>query len=214
MLHELIYLIDNYVEVKEIELPIGLCIGEITTEILEALCYSKKITNLSINLEAGSDRLLKFIGKEHTCEQARNVFAKIHEANPTVKILTTVMLGLPTENMGDILELAKLILDTRPDDVHTNYFICSPNLPLAKYPQLSEMCREYHFKQFIKYVTTLPIQGYYEFKMECYQFWKRRFSRSAIKERELLQEENEVRKKYGFLPYHLGIIMKIKRGER
>ena len=42
MLSELIYLIDSYDAVKEIEFPIGLCIGEITPEILDALCYSKK----------------------------------------------------------------------------------------------------------------------------------------------------------------------------
>lgn len=68
MLHELIYLINSYDEVKEIEFPIGMCIGEITPQILEALCYSKKITKLAMNLETGSDRLLKFIGKKHTCE--------------------------------------------------------------------------------------------------------------------------------------------------
>lgn len=144
MLHELIYLINSYNEVEEIELPIGLCISEITPQILEALCYSKKITELSMNLEAGSDRILKMIGKKHTCNQAREILSAIHKNNSNVKITTTIMLGLPTENMGDILDTAKLIIDTRPDYIHCNYFICSPNLPLAKYPQLSNSCREYH----------------------------------------------------------------------
>lgn len=202
MLHELIYLIDSYDEVKEIEFPIGMCIGEITPQILEALCYSKKITELYMNLETGSDRLLKFIGKKHTCEQARNFFSKIHIANPNVKILTTIMLGLPTENIGDILETAKLIVDTKPDYVHCNYFICSPNLPLAKYPQISKSCKEYHLKKLIEFLDKMSV---HEFKMSSYWIDKRPISRKRIREIEKLDKDNEEYMKQGLLPEHFSM---------
>ena len=205
MLHELIYLIDSYDEVEEINFPIGMCIGEITSQILEALCYSKKITELYMNLETGSDRLLKIIGKNHTCEQAREVFRKIHTSNPNVKIFTTIMLGLPTENIGDILETAKLIIDTRPDHIHCNYFICSPNLPLAKYPQISNSCREYHLKKLINFLDELTIHNPYEFTMDCYRIYKKPLSRKSIREIEELNNNNKYLVERGLLPEHLGM---------
>lgn len=210
MLHELIYLIDSYDEVKEIEFPIGMCIGEITPQILEALCYSKKITELSMNLETGSDRLLKFIGKNHTCEQAREVFRKIHVANPNVKILTTIMLGLPTENIGDILETAKLIIDTKPNHIHCNYFICSPNLPLAKYSQISNTCREYHLKKLIDFLNESPVKKPYEFTMDSYQIDKRPLSRKRIRKIEKLNNDNQFFVKHGLLPQHFSMDFRVK----
>lgn len=204
-LHELIYLIDSYDEVKEIEFPIGMCISEITSKILEAICYSKKITKLSMNLETGSDRLLKFIGKKHTCEQARNIFSKIYIANPNVKISTTIMLGLPTENMGDILETAKLIVDTKPDYVHCNYFICSPKLPLAKYPQISASCREYHLKELIKFLDKKSV---HKFKMSSRRIDNRPVSRRRIREIEKLDKENKEYMKQGLLPVHFSMTIR------
>lgn len=209
MLHELIYLIDSYDEVEEITFPIGMCIGEITPQILEALCYSKKITELAMNLETGSDRLLKFIGKKHTCDQARNIFSKIHSANPNIKILTTIMLGLPTENMGDILETAKLIVETKPVFVSCNYFICSPNLPLAKYPQISKSCREYHLKNLIQLLNKMSV---HKFSMASYLVEKRPISRKRIRAIEQLNRDNEEFLKHGLLPEHFFIETEFNKG--
>lgn len=211
MLHELIYLIDSYDEVKEIEFSIGICIGEITPQILEALCYSKKITELYMNLETGSDRLLKLVGKEHTCEYSRKVFKKIHKDNPNVKILTNILLGLPTESIGDVLETAKLIVDTKPDYIDCKYFICTPNLPLSKYPQLSESCKEYHLKKLIQFVKKLPIQEPpYEFSMFCNRIEKRPLPRNVIKDQEKLNNDNKLFIENGLLPEHFGMELKEK----
>lgn len=210
MLHELIYLIDSYDEIKEIEFPIGMCISEITPQILEMLCRSKKITELYMNFETGSNRLLKFIEKKHTYEQARDIYSKIHKNNPNVKLLTTIMLGLPTENIGDILDTAKLIVDTRPDHVHCNYFINSPNLPLAKYPQISKSCREYHLKELIKFLDKMSV---HEFTLDCYRIDKRPISKKRIKEIEQLDKDNKKYMDLGLLPQHFGMeIMFNKKG--
>lgn len=207
MLHELIYLISEYNEVQNIELPIGLSIGEITPEILKALCSSKKISEISMNLETGSDRLLGLIGKRHTTKQAREVFRKIKESNPEVKLSTTIMLGLPTEDVGDVYETAKLIIDTKPNYVHCNYFICSPNLPLAKFPQVSESCREYHLKLLIQLLTKnehlLPIN----MEMDSYSIFNRPFSRKSIRLKQSLDAYNKEMLENGFLPGHYGMTM-------
>ena len=115
------------------------------------------------------------------------------------------MLGLPTENIGDILETAKLIIDTRPDHIHCNYFICSPNLPLAKYPQISNSCREYHLKKLINFLDELTIHNPYEFTMDCYRIYKKPLSRKSIREIEELNNNNKYLVERGLLPEHLGM---------
>jgi len=149
-LEKVIDLIDSYEEVKTIEFPIGMCIGEITSKILDSLCRSKKVKMISLNLEAGTDRLLNLIGKKHTVADAIHVYDKIREAHPEIKIYTTVMLGLPTEKMTDVIDLAKLIGRVQPDRVLCNYYIVTSRQPLASLPQISKSLREYHLKIFLK----------------------------------------------------------------
>lgn len=149
-LEKVIDLIDSYEEVKKIEFPIGMCIGEITPEILNSLCLSKKVEMLSLNLETGTDRLLNLIGKKHTVADVIHVYDKLREAHPTLEIDTTVMLGLPTEQMTDVIDLARLIGRVQPDYVLCNPYVVAPRQPLASLTQLSDSLREYHLKIFLK----------------------------------------------------------------
>ncbi len=152
MLHKLIKLVSSYPEVKEIEFPIGLAISEITPEILDALCDSPKIKYLALNLEMGSNRLLKLTNKGHTREKALYIYKKIREHNPDVYISSMVMIGLPTEGLDDVLQLADLICEAAPNSVRCNYYGLAPGHPLAQYPQLSDKVKEYHLKQLVKFI--------------------------------------------------------------
>lgn len=210
MLHELIDLIDSYDEVKEIKIPIGLCIGEINDDILTALCNSKKITNLALNVEAGTDRLLHLIGKPHTCSQASHIFNKIHEANPNAKISTNIMLGLPTEDVGDMFETAKFLVDIKPNYLQINFFVLSPNSPLAVYPQISESCTKYHLKQLLQFLRNSKPKTPVRFSCICRRLEKKPNSRACIKERAKLEIENRKLIKLGFLPNYLWMELEIR----
>ena len=199
MLHKLIELIDSYDEVKNIEFPIGLSIGEITPEILDSLCNSKKITLLYANLEAGSDRLLKLIGKKHTREQAIYVFTKIRESHPDIEIHSTVMLGLPTETVSDILALAHLVGKAQPDRILANHYIMSPNHPLSKFPQITDSQREYHLKMFLKYLKHFAKRN---LEVDHPAIFKKRNSKKTITLKENLKRQNETNSKKGILPLH------------
>lgn len=187
-LHKVIDLIDSYEEVESIKMPIGLCIGEITPEILDSLCNSKKIKMVSLNLEAGTDRLLKLIGKKHTVADAIHVYSRVREAHPDLKIDSTIMIGLPTEQMTDVIELTKLIGYVQPDYVHCNYYVSAPKQPLASLPQLSEPLREYHLKIFLKYLQ-------YTLQRETLvghdRIFKNKHSRKYIRKMEKLKKINE-----------------------
>ncbi len=188
MLHKIIDLINSYEAVKEITIDIGLCIGEITPKILDALCNAKKITRIAVSLEAGSDRLLKFIGKKHTCKQAVEIFTRLRNANPKIVIEVTVMIGLPTETIEDIYMLVELLHKVWPDFILLNYYINTPHVPLNQYPQMSETLREYHLKMLLKLLKKpKEIYKYLEFHpviyVQHYFIWgKKRNSRKWITE--------------------------------
>ena len=144
MLHKLIDLVDSYDEIKELRLPIGMNIGEINDDILESLCKSKKLKVIGLNLEAGSNRLLKLINKSHTREDAIRIYKTLRQYHPMLFITSTIMIGLPTEGLEDILELGNLINEVEPNYVLSNYYGFSPKHPIAKYPQVNDKVREQH----------------------------------------------------------------------
>lgn len=149
-LHKVINLLDSYSEVETINILIGLSIGEMTEEIIDALCRTDKIKELALNLEAGSNRMLKFVNKPHTREYAIYVYQRLREAHPNLWIDTTLMIGLPTEELQDIIELADLVEKTGPNRILCNYYGYSPQHPIASFPQISDSLREYHLKFFLK----------------------------------------------------------------
>jgi len=196
MLHELLKLINNYPEISCIDFPIGLSIGEITPEILEALCSLKpKVNRISLNLEAGSDRLLQLIGKKHTREDAIHVYHKIREAHPDAQLESTIMLGLPTEELIDIYALADLIRKTEPDFILCNYYVTAPKQPLAQLPQISNSLREYHLKILL---NILPKYLRRELEIGSWKIFKNKSSRKTVRYLQDLEEQNKTRS----FPYH------------
>lgn len=197
MLHKIIELVNSYEAVKEITLDIGMCIGEITPEILDSLCNAKKIVRIGLNLETGSNRLLKFIGKKHTCEQAIDIFAKLRDANPKIIIESTIMIGLPTETIKNMYTLATLIHKTWPDYLQINYYTNSPRSALNKYPQINKTLREYHLKILLKELGYRSEYKYLELHPKIdiqHEFiWgKKHKSRKWIKEKMKIDKRNSI----------------------
>jgi len=195
-LDKLINLIDSYEEVEHINLPIGMCIGEITPKILDSLCSSNKINRIFLNLEAGSNRLLKFIGKTHTVEDAVYIYNKLKEANSNITIGSIVMVGLPTEQMTDIFDLAKLICTVKPDLLQCNYYRLASKHPIANYPQLSPSLKEYHLKILLKQLRNIetPLLIHHE------SIFKKKNSRKVIK---MMEDLKQINKNLDF-PEHYG----------
>lgn len=187
-LDALLDLLNSYDEIQTIVFPIGLSIGEITPSILDSLCRFKNIYGIALNLEAGSDRLLKVIGKKHTREKAIQVCKAIRKAHPQVIMATTVMVGLPTEELTDMYDLASLVGETGVDDVWCNYYIDNPKQPLSKLPQLTEGLREYHLKIFCNALCNT-------LKRDCHltswKIYKNKKSRKYARDMEDLRKINE-----------------------
>lgn len=187
-LEEIIDLIDSYDEVESLDCPIGVCIGEVTPAIKNSLCKSKKLKAISLNLEAGTDRLLKVIGKKHSIEDAITLYRDLRENNPEIYLSTTVMIGLPTETMADVYALAELITVTQPDSVLCNYYICVPKHPLAKFEQMTESLREYHLKIFLKHIGDTFQRNMF---VSHDRIFKNKKSRNVVRMFEELKEFNK-----------------------
>lgn len=149
-LADLIDLISSYDEVKEISILIGFAICEITDEILDSVCKSGKFRFIAMNLEAGSNRLLQTIGKEHTRKRAIYIAKRIRQAYPRITLCTTVMVGLPTETLSDVYDLVDLCIQTSMNHVQCNLYGVAPKHPLNSLPQLSPQLREYHLRLFVR----------------------------------------------------------------
>lgn len=149
-LAKLIDLLSSYDEIETLSFPIGLCIGEITPEILDALCRCPKIDYVSLNIEAGSDRLLKVISKGHTIEDCKHIFSTLKKTHPELYIISNVMIGLPTEEITDMYDLVNLVCDLDIDYLWINHYGMAERQPLAKLPQISPSLRDYHLHLFLE----------------------------------------------------------------
>lgn len=202
MLHKLIDLLEEYNEIEELRIPIGFAIGECTPEILESLVKSTKLKAIALNLETGSDRLLKLIGKKHTREKAIYIFDELRQAHPDLYIESTVMLGLPTEGVDDIYQLAELIDITCPNHLLINFYTMASKHPLAKLPQLTNSCMEYHLKTLLKYLrySNTNREGIMTFR--CQYVPAHPKTRRYLREKRKLDEQNEMSAQNGLLPRH------------
>lgn len=151
-LADLFDLVSSYNEVKYISVIIGIAICEFTDEMLEAVCRSKKFWFMALNLEAGSSTLLKTIGKDHTPERALYIARRLREAIPKIFLSTTVMVGLPTETLSDINDLANLCINTTMNHLHIVQYGNAPKQPLSRLPQLSPQLREYHMQLLVRLI--------------------------------------------------------------
>ena len=144
-LYEVLELINEYPEIKVVEMPIGLCIGELTGRDIEAICNLKPVISvIAANVEVGTDRLLKLLNKPHTVARAREVIKRIRRAHPEMDYGSTVMVGVPTERLEDIDALADLLVELNADWVQINIIGISDRSPLANLPKLSPSLIEYH----------------------------------------------------------------------
>lgn len=150
--YKVIDLLNSYDEIEYISIGIGYSIGETNELLKESLAKCNKIGDIVLYPETGSDRLLKLIGKKHTCNMFKEFVKFLRTYHPNIIIWVAVMIGLPTESLSDIEELGNLLMSCDIDLVHCNYYGYVDKHPLSIYPQLSQKLKEYHLKYLINYI--------------------------------------------------------------
>ena len=148
-------LISSYEEVKEIDIPIGLCLGQINNRILDSMCRAP-LRGAALNCESGSQRIVDLIEKGHTNERAIYIFNRLREAHPGMFINSNFIIGFPTERITEMYETANLISKLDLDYIDFKYYGCVEKHPLAKYPQNTLKQNEYHLSILLKLIASYP----------------------------------------------------------
>lgn len=78
---------------------------------LERIFRKGKISDINIPIQSGSSRILKLMNRYSNVEKMKNIFHRLNEANPVIKISTHYILGFPTETWDDFVKTLLLIIE-------------------------------------------------------------------------------------------------------
>jgi len=117
---------------------------------LEKVFESGKIGMLGCQVESGSNRMLKLMGRHYTVEDWLKLMTDIHHKYPRINLSTHLMVGFPTESDYDFQATCSL-LDRIPLD-HIIIFKYSdrPRIPARNFSQkVSEEMKEKRYQQLL-----------------------------------------------------------------
>jgi len=98
------------------------------TENMAKAMRSSGCVQVDFGVESGSQRLLDYIKKNIKCEETRRAFKIAKDSG--LRVLATVMTGLPTENMIDFAMTKRLLDEISPDFVLPTFTMPYPGTEL------------------------------------------------------------------------------------
>ena len=107
---------------------------DFTDKMIEVIAkYDNIMPSIHLPVQAGSNRILKLMGRRYTKESYLELFNKIKNTIPNVAISTDIIVGFPGETEEDFKETLQLAEECKYDNAFT--FIYSPreNTPAAKF---------------------------------------------------------------------------------
>ena len=107
---------------------------DFTDKMIEVIAkYPNIMPSVHLPVQAGSNRILKLMGRRYTKESYLELFNKIRNNIPNVSISTDIIVGFPGETEEDFKETLSLAEECKYDNAFT--FIYSPreNTPAAKF---------------------------------------------------------------------------------
>ena len=107
---------------------------DFTDKMIEVIAkYPNIMPSIHLPVQAGSNRILKLMGRRYTKESYLELFNKIKKTIPNVSISTDIIVGFPGETEEDFKETLALAEECKYDNAFT--FIYSPreNTPAAKF---------------------------------------------------------------------------------
>ncbi len=99
----------------------------------EQIFASGRISTLGVQVESGSDRILKLMGRQYKAEEWRNLMLYINRKFPSINLSTHLMVGFPTETEEDFRATMNLL--RRPltlQEIVIFKFSPRPGIPAAK----------------------------------------------------------------------------------
>lgn len=168
--------LEEFAEVyaKEVNIPWNCnirydSVRQIAADLMEkANCYGAAVGLESGNQEIREVVIRKQSKNDHIVEGARLLREK------GIKVLTTNMIGLPSETLDNALETVQLNMELKSDYVRANTFLLFPGLPLVEFAkQKGYLDKDFDMEKHVAEATEINIKTPYdrEFRNIAALFW-------------------------------------------
>jgi MiaB/RimO family radical SAM methylthiotransferase len=99
----------------------------------EKIFATGRISTLGVQVESGSNRILKLMGRQYKAEEWRNLMLRINRNFPSINLSTHFMVGFPSETEEDFDSTMKLLdFPLLLKDILIFKFSPRPNIPAAR----------------------------------------------------------------------------------
>ena len=143
MLHEVLKEISKIEGIENINVE-SVSLSDMYDNLMEELKSNDLVTGVSIDIQSGSDRILKLMNVGHSVSDIKRVYEELSDKMSFTRIIS----GFPTETIDDVQETISLLdsLDIKNIDVCD--YRNSEGVPSSKLPQLSDEEKKVHFEMY------------------------------------------------------------------
>ena len=99
----------------------------ILDDLVDAFAQKNIFKFIHIPVQSGSDRILKGMGREYSCEDFEHIVAAFRKKYPDITLTTDMIVGFPGETEDDFNESLSLINRIRPNKVNITRFSKRPH---------------------------------------------------------------------------------------
>lgn len=130
---------------------------EVSPDLLNLLEESPHICGqLHLPLQAGSDRILKSMGRPYPLEKFEKLLGEIRERLPRIAVTTDIIVGFPGETEEDFLETLETVKRCNFSGIHVFPYSPRRGTPAAKFPdQVSEEIKKERVKKLSELAASL-----------------------------------------------------------
>ncbi|MES2606659.1 MAG: tRNA (N6-isopentenyl adenosine(37)-C2)-methylthiotransferase MiaB, partial [Pseudomonadota bacterium] len=104
-------------------------------------CYAtvpKLVSHLHLPVQAGSDRVLAMMKRNHTVLEYKSIIRKLKAIRPGMSISSDFIVGFPGETEQDFADTMKLIADVGFDTSYSFIYSSRPGTPAAELPDTTD----------------------------------------------------------------------------
>ncbi len=106
-------------------------------DLIRTLEGKKFYKFLHIPVQAGSEKVVKEMNRDHTVQDFVDIVEGVRKKIPEATISTDIIVGYPTETKDDFLETLQLLRKTKPDIINISRFSPRPGTKAKKLKQLT-----------------------------------------------------------------------------
>lgn len=175
MLHVLIQRLSKIEGIEGIEIGC-FSLSDIYDEVIEEICKNDLILNVDIDIQSGSDRILKLMNVGHDVKNIKKYFSLLKEKITYTRFIS----GFPTETEEDVLQTIELLKELQIPDIEISNYCDSKDTPSGKMKQLSSETAKKHKAMYTSAVQEIQEKINFENNGKTYIGYVSRFSSSFL----------------------------------